>query len=686
MKKNSITKRITSVILMILAIALIALTTVNYQNTKQMVLKQTDEQMIRETSVVAAQIQKSLASNATVAISLARIAESSYKAFDREDYTRILMKYPLANNETIGAGVWFEPDRFQENIKYYGPYAYKDAGAVVYTDDYSKESYDYLNQSWYTMARNSSSQVIWSSPYYDPVAKITMITASAPFSDTDGEFMGITTADMDLSKLQSAVDAMKIGETGRISLVDSAGVYIVAEDPSKAMVANVTEEENKELALIGKAMISNKEGSGTYHEKSGIYKVFYREVTGTNMVVFAKISLEEINEPLAKLMIESALLAVIFIAIAGISVALFTRKKLKPLEDIIGHLSHISSGDLTVPVNDSLLSIKDEMGDVGRALQLMQESLDGLLRGVLQSVHEIMKHTNELLKLSKDVASNSHVVTCSMEEIAQGTEGQATDLVNITETVSDFGAEIDRMLDAIREIDESSLGINQLANESNSKMEAMQRSIGSMGEDFSGFTEKIDKFSGYVTQINDVVGLIRNVAEQTNLLALNAAIEAARAGDAGRGFAVVADEIRKLAEQSKQSTETINSLTSDITAGMATIVSMSSSMTGEIESQVEVVSSAITSFDVIKDEVDKMAPRISAINSSAHLVTAKKELVGSKIESISAVAEEVSASTEEITASSEMMNASSKEVASVAHQLEFVADIMLKQINKFSLK
>lgn len=95
-------------------------------------------------------------------------------------------------------------------------------------------------------------------------------------------------------------------------------------------------------------------------------------------------------------------------------------------------------------------------------------------------------------------------------------------------------------------------------------MHAVSEAAGQTGDTMRDMQEKVEviaeralSLGERAQQIGEILELINDIAGQTNLLALNAAIEAARAGEAGKGFAVVAAEVRKLAERSVQSTESI---------------------------------------------------------------------------------------------------------------------------------
>jgi Mg2+ and Co2+ transporter CorA len=72
--------------------------------------------------------------------------------------------------------------------------------------------------------------------------------------------------------------------------------------------------------------------------------------------------------------------------------------------------------------------------------------------------------------------------------------------------------------------------------------------------------------------IGSIADTIKMISNQTNLLALNATIEAARVGEQGRGFAVVAKEVGKLANESKQSIETIRQAVNSVQSAVSQIV------------------------------------------------------------------------------------------------------------------
>jgi ligand-binding sensor protein len=82
---------------------------------------------------------------------------------------------------------------------------------------------------------------------------------------------------------------------------------------------------------------------------------------------------------------------------------------------------------------------------------------------------------------------------------------------------------------------------------SSQEFETNQKELNTEIEDVSELSKKIDE---------SMLG-IKQIANTTNMLGLNASIEAARAGAAGAGFAVVANEIRELSIKSKDTADTI---------------------------------------------------------------------------------------------------------------------------------
>ena len=70
-----------------------------------------------------------------------------------------------------------------------------------------------------------------------------------------------------------------------------------------------------------------------------------------------------------------------------------------------------------------------------------------------------------------------------------------------------------------------------------------------------------------------MLDLITEIAQETHILSLNAAIEAAAAGDHGRRFSVVAEEVRRLAQRSQESVESVRNLLDEFAGSIrATVV------------------------------------------------------------------------------------------------------------------
>jgi methyl-accepting chemotaxis protein len=174
-----------------------------------------------------------------------------------------------------------------------------------------------------------------------------------------------------------------------------------------------------------------------------------------------------------------------------------------------------------------------------------------------ESSREMYKSTNTLYESSGKVNSTSKQVL-ELVELDNG-------------SIMSMDREIGRIYSEIEDISRRSQNTKTLSqsnigavNEGEKKIITVEEKIEeliSVFRDFTGITGKLQVSS---KEIHNITEYINEIANRTNLLSLNASIEAARAGEAGNGFLVVAREIKKLAEQSRSFSASINKLIGEI--------------------------------------------------------------------------------------------------------------------------
>ncbi len=171
-------------------------------------------------------------------------------------------------------------------------------------------------------------------------------------------------------------------------------------------------------------------------------------------------------------------------------------------------------------------------------LNSTSSNLSNTVNDITDEFNSISNSTNHILNVVQDTGASSEEISASVEEVDS----------SINELSS-------KALDGSNNSGESkerALKVQARGKKAIDKIESMYR------QNEQNILQAIED-GKVVEDIKSMSDTVASIAEQTNLLALNAAIEAARAGEQGKGFAVVAEEVRKLAEQSKEAVDGIQS-------------------------------------------------------------------------------------------------------------------------------
>lgn len=669
----------------ILLIACIVLGVASYKTSSQAMLTEIDKQITYQLQGALQEIEGYLISAKTIAISLARNLEAVADTLTPEDYEKLVTRYPLANEETIGGGVWFEPYKYDPNEKYFGPYGYKDGNEVVFTLDYSNEEYDYHSWEWYTMVIGSKDPVKFTDPYYDDYSGITMVSITAPFYDQNGALWGVTTSDMDITKIQEIVRNVRVGETGWAFLLTSDGTFMEHYDKEKIMTANIKDDENTSLANNSKIIFEQESGRFTYNDEKGLNYAYFAKIPSTGWIAVFVIPDSEVLMGLTNLRTSVLVISVITLTIGLIVSLILGRRIAQPISQISGLAETIANGNLSKDTSKILLAREDEIGKLAKSIQKILDSLRNFIKTIDDAADRTASSSKQLTETSKQSAMSTEEVAKTIEEISRGAAEQAADTEAGAKKAEELGEIIRLNQEYLSKLNDSIDMVDTLKNEGLRVLELLQKSTDENTNASKDIYESIIGTNASSVKIGTASQAIQSIAEQTNLLALNAAIEAARAGEAGRGFAVVAEEIRKLAEQSTESAKEIDSIIKDLQVKSANTLNAMNNVNEIVESQAKAVKETSNSFNGITQAIESTKKIIEDLNTSGKNLEDKRDEIISLIQNLSAIAEENAASTQEVSASTEELSASINQVAVASENLNGLAITLKENIEKFKV-
>ena len=340
------------------------------------------------------------------------------------------------------------------------------------------------------------------------------------------------------------------------------------------------------------------------------------------------------------------------------------------LKDLGEGIRKVGEGDLAV----HLEKIEDD--DFGKTF----DEFNKLVINLSSIIEEILEDMTQTLQEAQQSEEAVNQMNTGMQQISTAAEQIATGSENLSRHAGTAASDVKASQEIFKKLSDSSGKSASYASQAGKTSEETQN-LGNMAlEDLGQFVAEISKLGTIVQSLDNAVnnigavtGKIKSIADQTNLLALNAAIEAARAGEHGRGFAVVADEVRKLAADSRKSTDDINGIVTNVQKETKKVTEAISRAQVSADTGNKNIKQALNKAHEIANAVNTINSMLSELDKLADEGLEKIENIDKSISEAASTAEENAASSEETSAAIEEQTAAMQQVSTSVQNVNGLA-------------